>query len=163
MPSPIVNTDELIDAQDVKRTLPWIHFWACAPMLGDGYDLLSIANAAPAIIMEWGLKKHDVAVVLSLSAGSAMRGGITFSGGQTQMYATGGLIDPTAIRANGIGLGLFVTRSAGVVGPFITARLYVGDHSVQQVLWVAALPPAVVSICYVMLSRRHRQARALSN
>jgi AAHS family 4-hydroxybenzoate transporter-like MFS transporter len=96
----------------------------------------------------------------ALIAAVTLLGGMAFSGGQAGLHATGGLIYPTAIRANGIGLGLFVTRSAGVIGPFITAQLYVGEHAVQHVLWSAALPLVVVSICYLMLARLHVQGHA---
>jgi AAHS family 4-hydroxybenzoate transporter-like MFS transporter len=96
----------------------------------------------------------------ALIATVTLLGGMAFSGGHAGLHATGGLIYPTAIRANGIGLGLFVTRSAGVVGPFITAALYVGDRAVQHVLWSAALPLVVVSLCYVILSRLHGPASA---
>ncbi len=94
----------------------------------------------------------------ALIAVVTLLGGMAFSGSQAGLHATGALIYPTAVRANGIGLGLLITRSAGVLSPIVIAQLYSGDHGTQRVLWAAALPLAVVSLAFVILSRLHRRA-----
>jgi len=83
---------------------------------------------------------------------------MAFSGGQAGMHATGALIYPTAVRANGVGLGLLVTRFAGVVAPKITGILFTSDRAVTLVLWAAALPLLIVSACYVGLARLNTRA-----
>ncbi|HZF15989.1 MAG TPA: MFS transporter [Steroidobacteraceae bacterium] len=91
----------------------------------------------------------------ALIAVVTLLGGMIFSGSQAGLHATGALLYPTAIRANGIGLGLLVTRSAGVLSPIVIAGLYAGERAAQRVLWAAALPLAVVAACFLLLSRLH--------
>lgn len=88
----------------------------------------------------------------------SLLGGMAFSGGQAGMHATGALIYPTAVRANGVGLGLLVTRFAGVVAPKITGILFTSDRAVTLVLWAAALPLLIVSACYIGLARLNTRA-----
>ncbi len=78
---------------------------------------------------------------------------MAYSGGHTGMHATGGLIYPTSIRANGVALGLFVTRLAGVVAPTVSGFFFAGNNAVARVLSVTAIPLLVVSACYVGLAR----------
>ena len=69
------------------------------------------------------------------------------------LHATGPMLYPTAVRANGVGLGLLVTRFAGVVSPIIAGQLYGTEHATQRVLWVTALPLVVVALCCARLAR----------
>jgi AAHS family 4-hydroxybenzoate transporter-like MFS transporter len=93
-------------------------------------------------------------------AAVSLLGGMAFSGGHAGIHATGALIYPTVVRANGVGLGLLVTRFAGVVAPAITGLIYTSDKAVMRVLWATALPLAVVSACYIGLARLNRQKAA---
>jgi MFS transporter, AAHS family, 4-hydroxybenzoate transporter len=82
--------------------------------------------------------------------------GATYSGGHSGLHATGGLIYPTAIRGNGVALGLLVTRFAGVVAPIVAGLLFASNGDAHQVLWFAAAPLLVVSGCYMALGRMSR-------
>jgi MFS family permease len=82
--------------------------------------------------------------------------GATYSGGHSGLHATGGLIYPTAIRGNGVALGLLVTRFAGVVAPFVAGKLFASNGDSHQVLWFAASPLLIVSGCYIALGRLSR-------
>ncbi len=78
---------------------------------------------------------------------------MAYSGGHTGLHATGGLIYPTSVRANGVALGLFVTRLAGVVAPTVSGILFTGTEGAVRVLSVTAMPLLVVSASYVGLAR----------
>jgi AAHS family 4-hydroxybenzoate transporter-like MFS transporter len=82
--------------------------------------------------------------------------GAAYSGGHSGLHATGGLIYPTAIRGNGVALGLLVTRFAGVVAPLIAGFLFASNGDSRHVLWFAASPLLVVSACYIALGRLSR-------
>jgi AAHS family 4-hydroxybenzoate transporter-like MFS transporter len=90
----------------------------------------------------------------------SLLGAMAYSGGHTGLHATGGLIYPTAIRANGVALGLFMTRAAGVIAPIVAGALFTSDGA-RQVLWLTALPLLVVSACFVALGRLRRRRETL--
>jgi AAHS family 4-hydroxybenzoate transporter-like MFS transporter len=86
--------------------------------------------------------------------------GMAFSGGQTGLHATGGLIYPTVIRGNGVAVGLLVTRLAGVVAPWAAGLLFTSNAAVRPILWLAGAPLAIVSACYIGLDRLQRERAA---
>jgi MFS transporter, AAHS family, 4-hydroxybenzoate transporter len=90
---------------------------------------------------------------LFVITGVSLLVGMTVSGGHSGLHATGGIIYPTAIRANGVAFGLLVTRSAGVVAPIAAGLLFTSNGASRQVLWFAAVPLLVVSACFSALRR----------
>jgi AAHS family 4-hydroxybenzoate transporter-like MFS transporter len=90
----------------------------------------------------------------------SLLGGMAYAGSQVGLHATGPMIYPTAVRANGVGLGLFVTRFAGVVSPIVAGQLYGAAHATQRVLWATALPLIVVALCFAWLARMQRRLPA---
>jgi hypothetical protein len=85
---------------------------------------------------------------------------MAYAGSQTGLHATGPMLYPTAVRANGVGLGLLVTRFAGVVSPIVAGQFYGAEHATQRVLWLTALPLIVVAFCFARLARMQERTAA---
>ena len=94
-----------------------------------------------------------------LITAAALLSGAAYSGGHTALHATGGLIYPTEIRANGVAWGLVVTRLAGVVAPLIVAGLLPRHGAPGAAMWAVGLPLAIVSACYFGLARINAAGR----
>ena len=95
----------------------------------------------------------------SLIAMVCLLSGAAYSGGHTALHATGGLIYPTEIRANGVACGLVVTRLAGVVAPLIVAGLLPKAGAPGAAMWAVGLPLIVVAACYLGLSKLNAAGR----
>lgn len=94
-----------------------------------------------------------------LITAACLLSGAAYSGGHTALHATGGLIYPTEIRANGVAWGLVVTRLAGVVAPLIVAGLLPKHGAPGAAMWAVGLPLAIVSACYFGLARINAAGR----
>lgn len=160
--SPIILRDLGFNKGDAAALAAWASFagWVggviitrCMDRYGLKAMILPPLVGIPIIGGLGSLAGWPVAVVIVVT----LLGGMAYSGSQTGLHATGPMIYPTAVRANGVGLGLFVTRLAGVVSPIIAGALYGGDHATQRVLWATALPLLVVSLCFVAIARRSGQ------
>jgi MFS transporter, AAHS family, vanillate permease len=101
----------------------WIIVAICiAVMALDGYDILSIAFAAPGITQEWGLSKSVLGIVLSLEL-AGMAGGSIFLGSVADSHGRrptmiGGLVILTA--------GMLSAGLAPNVYVLAVARLFTG-------------------------------------
>lgn len=101
----------------------WIIVAICiGTMALDGYDVLSIAFAAPGISGEWGLSKSVLGIVLSIelagmAAGSIFLGSLADSHGRRQTMLVGLAI---------ITLGMFIAGLAPNIYVLGMARLFTG-------------------------------------
>ncbi len=101
----------------------WIIVAICIGTLGlDGYDVLSIAFAAPGITGEWGLSKSILGIVLSIelagmAAGSILFGSLADSHGRRLTM----LVGLTTIT-----LGMFIAGLAPNIYVLGAARLFTG-------------------------------------
>ena len=98
----------------------WIVVAICIGILAlDGYDVLSIAFAAPGITAEWGLSKATLGVVLSLelmgmALGSIMKGALADSRGRRPTLLLGLVILTLGMLGAGIAPNVYILGAARV-------------------------------------------------
>ena len=98
----------------------WYVVAICIGILAlDGYDVLSIAFAAPGITEEWGLSKATLGVVLSLelvgmALGSIIMGALTDSHGRRPTMLFGLVIVTAGMIAAGLSPNVYVLGAARV-------------------------------------------------
>lgn len=98
----------------------WYVVAICIGILAlDGYDVLSIAFAAPGITAEWGLSKATLGVVLSLelvgmALGSIFMGALTDSHGRRPIMLFGLVILTVGMAAAGVAQNVYVLGIARV-------------------------------------------------
>ena len=98
----------------------WYVVAICIGILAlDGYDVLSIAFAAPGITAEWGLSKATLGVVLSLelvgmALGSIIMGAFTDSHGRRPTMLIGLIILTVGMAIAGIAPNVYVLGAARV-------------------------------------------------
>ena len=118
----------------------WVIVAICIGALAlDGYDILSIAFAAPGITQEWGLSKSVLGVVLSIelagmAGGSIFLGSFADSHGRRFTMLSGLTVVTIGMLAAGLapniyvlGLARFVT-GIGVGGVMATAAVTCSDY-----------------------------------
>jgi AAHS family 4-hydroxybenzoate transporter-like MFS transporter len=72
-------------------------------------------------------------------------------GGQPGLNALASSYYPTYLRSTGVGAGLGVGRIGAIVGPPIGSVLLAAQWAPQQLLWAAALAPAISTAVIVTL------------
>jgi AAHS family 4-hydroxybenzoate transporter-like MFS transporter len=72
-------------------------------------------------------------------------------GGQPGLNALASSYYPTYLRSTGVGAGLGVGRLGALVGPLIGGALIAAQWSPQQLLWAAAVAPAISTAVIVAL------------
>ncbi len=72
-------------------------------------------------------------------------------GGQPGLNALASSYYPTYLRSTGVGAGLGVGRIGALVGPLIGGALIAAQWSPQQLLWAAAVAPAISTAIIVVL------------
>jgi benzoate transport len=106
--------------QGPMKTGQWIVVAICLGILAlDGYDVLSIAFAAPGITAEWGLDKATLGVVLSLelmgmALGSIIMGAVTDSHGRRPTMFVGLFIVTAGMLAAGLAPNVYVLGAARI-------------------------------------------------
>ena len=108
---------------DPMSTGQWVIVLICISTLAlDGYDVLSIAFAAPGITQEWGLSKSVLGIVLSLelagmAVGSIFLGALADSHGRRPTILWGLVIITLGMLAAGVAPNIYMLG---------TARLFTG-------------------------------------
>jgi len=106
--------------QAPMRIGQWYVVAICIGILAlDGYDVLSIAFAAPGITAEWGLSKATLGVVLSLelvgmALGSIFMGALTDSHGRRPIMLVGLVILTVGMAVAGLAQNVYVLGIARV-------------------------------------------------
>lgn len=100
--------------------LQWYIVAICIGILAlDGYDVLSIAFAAPGLAAEWGLSKDVLGIVLSLellgmAVGAITMGSLTDSHGRRPIMLSGLVILTVGMLIAGIAPNIYVLGAARV-------------------------------------------------
>ncbi|AMO70040.1 MFS transporter [Zhongshania aliphaticivorans] len=100
--------------------LQWYIVAICIGILAlDGYDVLSIAFAAPGLAAEWGLSKDVLGIVLSLellgmAVGAIIMGSLTDSHGRRPIMLSGLVILTVGMLIAGIAPNIYVLGAARV-------------------------------------------------
>jgi AAHS family 4-hydroxybenzoate transporter-like MFS transporter len=72
-------------------------------------------------------------------------------GGQPGLNALSSSYYPTYLRSTGVGAGLGIGRIGAIVGPMIGGALVAAQWTPQQLLWAAALAPAISTAVVITL------------
>ncbi len=104
----------------------------------------AIATASVALIGQPGLSLPVLYVIVTIA-------GWCIVGGQPGLNALAASYYPTYLRSTGVGAGLGVGRIGALVGPLIGGALIAAQWSPQQLLWAAALAPAISTAVLVAL------------
>lgn len=106
--------------QEPMKAGQWVVVAICLGILAlDGYDVLSIAFAAPGITAEWGLDKATLGVVLSLelmgmALGSIIMGAFTDSHGRRPTMFVGLVVVTLGMIAAGLSPNVYVLGAARI-------------------------------------------------
>jgi MFS transporter, AAHS family, 4-hydroxybenzoate transporter len=117
----------------------------------------AVATASVALIGQPGFSLPTLYVIVTIA-------GWCIVGGQPGLNALASSYYPTYLRSTGVGAGLGVGRIGALVGPLIGGALIAAQWSPQQLLWAAALAPAistaVIVTLWVVLGRSPKPADA---
>jgi benzoate transport len=122
------------------RSRQWLVVAICVGILAlDGYDVLSIAFAAPGLTAEWGLSKAALGIILPLelvgmALGSILIGALTDSRGRRPMMLAGLIVLTLGMAAAGVAPNVYVLGAArvftgiGIGGLLATATATSSDY-----------------------------------
>ena len=104
----------------------------------------AVATASVALIGQPGLSLPVLYVMVFVA-------GWCIVGGQPGLNALASSYYPTYLRSTGVGAGLGVGRIGALVGPLIGGALVAAQWTPQQLLWAAAVAPAISTAVIVTL------------
>jgi AAHS family 4-hydroxybenzoate transporter-like MFS transporter len=124
------------------------------PMLAATF---AVATASVALIGQPGFSLPVLYVIVTIA-------GWCIVGGQPGLNALASSYYPTYLRSTGVGAGLGVGRIGALVGPLIGGALIAAQWTPQQLLWAAAVAPAistaVIVVLWAVLGRTPKSADA---
>ena len=82
--------------------------------------------------------------------------GFCVGGALQGLLVVSGLIYPTAIRASGVGIGMFVSRFGSVLGPAVLSVLIAGKAPMGVMFAACAAPLLVAGVLSLLLAPRRR-------
>jgi MFS transporter, AAHS family, 4-hydroxybenzoate transporter len=104
----------------------------------------AVATASVALIGQPGFSLPMLYAIVFIA-------GWCIVGGQPGLNALASSYYPTYLRSTGVGAGLGVGRLGALVGPLIGGALVTAQWSPQQLLWAAAIAPAISTAVIVTL------------
>jgi MFS transporter, AAHS family, 4-hydroxybenzoate transporter len=104
----------------------------------------AVATASVALIGQPGFSLPVLYAIVFIA-------GWCIVGGQPGLNALSSSYYPTYLRSTGVGAGLGVGRIGALVGPLIGGAPVTAQWSPQQLLWAAAVAPAISTIVIVTL------------
>jgi AAHS family 4-hydroxybenzoate transporter-like MFS transporter len=115
-------------------------------------SLVSEAAAVAALLL-MALPGLSGASLIALSAVVAMAG----TGTHNSLNGTVGIFYPTSIRSNGVGFATGMGRFAAIIGPTLTGYLLSAKLSLNEMLYIMAVPCLFVALACIGLGRIYKQ------
>jgi AAHS family 4-hydroxybenzoate transporter-like MFS transporter len=78
--------------------------------------------------------------------------GVSVNGGLQGLLIIAGQFYPTALRANGVGTAVFVSRFGSLLGPAVMGALLAHGAGLKTVFYVCTAPLAIAGLCIITLS-----------